>query len=159
MLERFARTTRQVVEAAQEEARALGSRTVEAEHLLLALARGTTPAAAAMADHGLDHDALVEALGLEEATALQVVGVSASAYGAPSPTPVAGHLRFATSAKRALEHTVRLAAGTGAARLEPHHVLLALLLAQEGTVPRALALSGSDVTALIRRTHELCRGR
>src|SRR3954466_9308797 len=105
MFERFSRSARWVVREAQEEARALGARTVESEHLLLALA--TCPeTSTAMEGCGAGHDALVEALELEMATALETVGVSVADYGPPPPVRAYGDLRLGTSAKRALERTL-----------------------------------------------------
>ena len=147
MLEVFAKSARATVERAQEEARALGSPSVEAEHLLLALtcAPAVGPALAAA---GLDHDAIVAALELELSTALDAVGVSVADFGPPAPVPVAGRPRFGTSAKAALEGALKVAVARGEKRLQPGHVGLALLQPAHGTVPRALALVGADVTGL-----------
>ena len=61
-------------------ARELGSPTVEAEHLLLALTRSENAAAAALRATGLDHDAVAEAaLDAETERSLAAVGVSADA--------------------------------------------------------------------------------
>ena len=67
MFERFTRDARSVVSAAEQEARELGSTTIEPEHLLLALTRlgETTPTGEALAEAGLDHDAVLEALDAE----------------------------------------------------------------------------------------------
>ena len=57
---------RVVVRAAEEEALALGSATVEAEHLLLALATDETgPVGRLLADAGLAHDGVIAALARE----------------------------------------------------------------------------------------------
>src|SRR6478609_5594872 len=55
------------------EARELGSPTVEAEHLLLALTRSDNAAAAALRAKGLDHDAVAEALAAETERSLAAV--------------------------------------------------------------------------------------
>jgi D-alanyl-D-alanine carboxypeptidase len=146
MFERFTKTSRAVVEAAFLEARAAGSPTIEAEHMLLALTRD-----AAVADLlGLDHDALADALDVEFAAALDVVGVSAATYGLPpaSPSPKQA---MGTSGRLALERAVKLAAMRRDKRLEPAHLVLGVLRADHGTVPRALALAGVDRTAVADR--------
>ena len=151
MFERFTHAARDVVRRAEEEARATGSRSIEAEHLLLALAAGPSPVAGVLAEFALDRDAVADALAREEAVALEAVGVAADAYGAPEPVRVAGRVRLGTSARRALERAVRQAAGAGAKRLEAGHLLLGLTETREGTVPRALRLSAANVSELRRR--------
>jgi ATP-dependent Clp protease ATP-binding subunit ClpA len=116
MFSRFAGAARAVTERAQEEAQALGSPTIEAEHLLLALT--TCPdVQVAFAESGIGHDALVEALDLEAAAALQAVGVRADDYGSPPPRRVAAPVAMGTSAKLALQRTLRCAAQRGAKQL------------------------------------------
>jgi D-alanyl-D-alanine carboxypeptidase len=151
MFTRFTRPARTVTAQAQEEARALGSQTVEAEHLLLALS--ACPDVAAEFDEvGAGHDALLEALELEATSALQAVGVTADDYGSPPPRQVPeGTLDFGASARRALERSLRAAAARGDARLAAGHLALGVLRAELGTVPRALALAGIDREALADR--------
>jgi ATP-dependent Clp protease ATP-binding subunit ClpA len=150
LFNRFTRTARAVVQEAQGEARALGARTIDAEHLLLALS--ACPALREpMETCGAGHDALVEALELEVATALQTVGISVADYGPPPPVPVFGDLRFGTSAKRALEQTLRVAVRRDDHRIEAGHLLLALLQMERGTVPRALELAGVNSHELADR--------
>jgi D-alanyl-D-alanine carboxypeptidase len=150
MFDRFARAARDVVLQAQEEARASGSRCIEAEHLLLALSDPPSPVAEVMAARGLDHDRLVEVLQREEALALESVGVPVDAYRALGAVRVEGKVRMGTSAKRALEVAVRKAAAHGAKRLEAAHLVLGILEPQHGTVARALRLSSTDVGELRR---------
>jgi ATP-dependent Clp protease ATP-binding subunit ClpA len=151
MFERLTAAARDVVGRAEQEARAAGSRSIEAEHLLLALADGDSPVADVLADAGVGRDALVAALAREEAEALAAVGVSADAYGAPEPVRVAGRVRMGTSAKRALERSVRAAAAGNGRKLEAGHLLLGVTGATEGTVVRALRLCHADVSALRTR--------
>jgi ATP-dependent Clp protease ATP-binding subunit ClpA len=148
MFERFAKDTRLVVEQAQEEARALGAPRIEAEHLLLALAAGHTPLAAWLAAAGGGHDELVDALHMETAAALDVVGVSLSSFGLPAPVATTTKPAFGTSAKQALELTLRVALERADRRLLPGHLLLALLRPRFGTVPRVLAFAGVTEEAL-----------
>src|SRR3954453_17021000 len=147
MLERFTRDARAAVARAQDEARGLGSPTVEAEHLLLALARDSgDPAGRVLVRRGLDHGRVREALALEVERSLAAVGVSAAID--PDPREDEGDRRFGASAKRALERAVKAAVRRGDRRLVSGHLLLGVLAAEVGTVPRALAAAGVDRTAL-----------
>lgn len=91
MFERFTATARSAVVQAQHEARAVGSRTIGTEHLLLALlAEERSDAAAALAGHGLDHARLVTAHrrctdtpeGDLDADALRAIGIDLDAVRA-----------------------------------------------------------------------------
>ena len=150
MLERFVKEARDVAADAHDQARARGSSTVEAEHVLLALARDSTGRAGeVLARAGLDHAAVVSALESEFETTLAAVGVSVAALGAPPPTvPFAGRPRFGASATGALERALEVARDRGDRRIESAHILLGLLKAREGTVPRALRGAGVDPAAL-----------
>jgi ATP-dependent Clp protease ATP-binding subunit ClpA len=148
MFERFVNEARAVVAGAEPEARELGSRTIEAEHLLLALTtRAHTPVQGVLAEAGLDHEAVVAALDAEFEHSLLAVGVSASDFdfdvGRGRPVP-GGRPRFATSSKLALERALRIAKAWYDRRIEPAHILLGILRAEAGTVPRALAAANVD---------------
>lgn len=146
MFERFTKDARAVVEQALREARELGSPTVEAEHLLLALARRGAPA---LAGAGLDHGSVKSALDDELGRSLAVVGITWNAPVPPeAPASSATAVRFGASAKRALERAMRAAVERGDRRLEADHVMLGVLRAELGTVPRALAFAGIDREAL-----------
>ncbi|WP_210492924.1 Clp protease N-terminal domain-containing protein [Patulibacter sp. SYSU D01012] len=147
---RFTQDARQVVARSHAEAARAGSGTIEAEHLLLALSAVDGPAAHALATAGADHETLTAALRDEREAALQAVGVSTADYDLPDPptTPAARNLPFATSAKTALERTLRAAAAEKASRVEGTHVLLGVLAAEQGTVPRALRIAGVDRDAV-----------
>ena len=138
MFERFTQDARQVVKAAETLARELGSPTIEAEHLLLALADREP----VLADAGLDHDGLLAALEAERDRSLVAVGISAADFDLPT-APVA-RPRFAASSKRALERAVRAALARSDKRIAGGHILLGVLAAEAGTVPRALAVAGVD---------------
>ena len=144
MFERFTKDARAVVNAAHDEAVALGARQIEAEHLLLALAaRGVA---------GLDHDEVAEALTDEERSTLGAVGVRLDDFDVtPATGSVATKLRFGASAKTALERTLKVAIEHGDRRIAAPHILLALLWARHGRVPRALTLAGIDTIALAAR--------
>jgi Clp amino terminal domain, pathogenicity island component len=78
--ERFTKDARRaVVAAAHEEAQTAGQGSIEAEHLLLALA--AHPDLRAL---GLDRDELADALEREEEHSLAAVGIAAVDDGAPT---------------------------------------------------------------------------
>jgi ATP-dependent Clp protease ATP-binding subunit ClpA len=142
MFERFTREARAVVKEADGEARRLGSRTIEAEHMLLALA-GHEPL-------GLDRDEILRALEAERERSLMAVGISAGDFDLP-PAPVT-RPRMAASAKVALERSLRASLARSDRRIEAGHILLGVLAAEAGTVPRALALADIDRDELRTRT-------
>ncbi len=130
---------------AEAEARELGSPTVEAEHLLLALTR-QDPASAvgrALAEAGLDHDRVAAALDAERERSLMAVGISIGDFALPAPHP-SSRPRMAAGAKSALEHALRISLVRADKRIDGGHILLALLRAEAGTVPRALHEAGVD---------------
>lgn len=157
MFERFTQDARHIVRAAESEAHALGATSVEAEHLLLALAADErSPVGALLAGSGLSHDELVAALEREVERSLAAVGVAASDFAtADLPSAPRRRLRFGASAKRALERAVRGAAARGDGQLVAAHLLLGLLRAEMGTVPRALAVAEVDRIALATRVEGL----
>lgn len=134
-----------VLVQAIEEARAEGSATVEAHHILLALAAGHDPVLVAA---GIDHAAVRGALDREFAHSLAAAGVT-MVSGPPRATPPAGTPPLGATAKAALERGFARAPRKKDVR--HGHVLLGVLLAEVGTVPRALALAGIDRQALIER--------
>jgi ATP-dependent Clp protease ATP-binding subunit ClpA len=103
MFERFTREARLVVATAEAEARDLGSHGVEPEHLLLAITRldETTPARRALAEAGLDHDAVLDALDAERERSLIAVGISIGDFDLPPARP-STKPRMAAGAKSAL---------------------------------------------------------
>jgi ATP-dependent Clp protease ATP-binding subunit ClpA len=141
MFNRFTHDARAVTTNAVAIARELGSPRVEAEHLLLAVARDDCPAARAMDAQGLDYDGLVAALERETERSLAAVGVAAEA-GPFSPWVEAP--RFATSANLALERALRAAVARRHRRITCGHVALGVLGAGVGTVPRTLQIAGVD---------------
>jgi ATP-dependent Clp protease ATP-binding subunit ClpA len=142
------------IEQAGHQAGRDGSATIEAHHLLLAVAaqQGTT-AHQVLTSVGLDQQAIREALDREFGHGLRAAGVSAAAFDLPQPSsdhePSA---RVGASAKLALERGV--AAAARKRELQPAQLLLGILEAHLGTVPRALALAGidqADLTARVRQ--------
>ena len=153
MFERLTKDARAAVLQARSEARALGAHTLEAEHLLLGLAgQPGTAAARLLAEAGLGCEDVRGALDRELTRSLEAVGVPAGAFGSlPAPVPMTGEPRWGTSAKVALSKALGIAQSRRDRRIEPAHILLAVLRARGGTVPRALAAADVDVAALVAR--------
>lgn len=144
MFNRFTGEARMVVNDAVDIAADLRAPRVEAEHLLLAVTRGSGPVKQALAGAGLDYDGLLEALGAETTRSLAAVGVTAAT---PEFSPFVDRPKFATSAKLTLERALRVAVGRGDKRIGSAHIALGALRAPTGTVPRAL--ESIDRAALI----------
>jgi ATP-dependent Clp protease ATP-binding subunit ClpA len=140
-----------LVRAARSEAVADGSSTIEAEHLLLALAgRHGTAAQRILGAAGLDRAAVVEALRREREQSLRAVGVTLSLNELPVPSPDrSARPRIASSVKQALLRGHQAAASRGGGRMSSSHLLAGVLGAKLGTVPRALHLAGVDRSALV----------
>ena len=142
---------RTILEQAGREAQGDGS-TVEAQHVLLAMAsESQTESRELLESLGLDRRAIRAALDVEYKSALSAAGVSVAAPERrrdESTTHPA--LPLGPSVQHALER------GLGATRDAPcpAHVLLGILQADVGTVPRALALAGFDRAALIARVRQ-----
>ena len=158
MVTRLAPDARSLFTTAEAEARTSRSALVEAEHLLLAMSsRPDTDAGRVLASVGLTHAAVQQALHREFEQSLAAAGVQAAVDGLalPSPEP-ARRLRLATSFKSAMARSVTEAAGSG--RIRPAHLLLGVLGAQVGTVPRALHLAGVDQAELAELTRQALAG-
>jgi ATP-dependent Clp protease ATP-binding subunit ClpA len=153
MFERFDKDSRAVVVQAREEVRRLGQPTLEAEHLLLVLARRTDrDAGRVLAEAGLTHEGVLHALDAARRRSLDAAGISEGVIAlAEQPLPLAGEPAWGTSAKRALQRAAKVAQARGDRSLVPTHLLLGVLRADEGTVPRAVAEAGVDREALVAR--------
>ncbi|MFI6601068.1 Clp protease N-terminal domain-containing protein [Nonomuraea sp. NPDC050536] len=143
-----------IIVQAGAEAQKEGSATVEAQHLLLAIAANSgSSAQRVLAGAGLDERAIRDALAREFDHSLAVAGVSRAAFDLPPATP--DHTRdpdLGASAKLALERG--FASASRKRDLRSGHLLLGILQAEVGTVPRALALAGTDRTALLDEVHQ-----
>jgi len=150
MFERFDKRSGAAVAEAREEARLQGATKLEAEHLLLALSRGADSDLGRILDQaGLDYDGVLGALDAEREWSLEAAGITLGSIGLlERPTPATGQPRWGASAKRALESAVSIAQARGDRNIRPTHILLGVLRAEEGTVPRALAVAGVDQAAL-----------
>jgi ATP-dependent Clp protease ATP-binding subunit ClpA len=142
----------------REEARKDGSAAVEAQHLLLAIATGPDVAPRQiLADAGLDHEAIHEALDREFERSLAAAGISAAAFDLPEPASAPeAPARLGATARLALER------GFGSVSrkkdLQPAHLLIGILQASAGTVPRALALAGVDQATLAVQARQVVAG-
>jgi ATP-dependent Clp protease ATP-binding subunit ClpA len=142
----FAKHTRAVVAAAvREEATTDGRGLVEAEHLLLALA-----ASPQLTHLGLDHDQLASALIHEEQQSLAAVGVVADELPRAG-SPRGGSPRLAASAKQAIERAAKITAKRGQRQMTAQTLLLGVIGAEHGRVPRTLQLAEIDISKLRAR--------
>jgi ATP-dependent Clp protease ATP-binding subunit ClpA len=141
MFNRFTKGAKEVVVAAEEQARSLGSSSIEAEHLLLAYA-------AAAPRPALDRERLLSALEADFESSLRAAGVSEETIAAAPPPSPTGKPGFGTSSKAALENAFRAAKERGDRRIEARHVALGVLAARRGTVPRALQAAGLEIDEL-----------
>jgi ATP-dependent Clp protease ATP-binding subunit ClpA len=155
MVIRLAPDARSVVKAAETEARARRAPLVQAEHMLLAVsAQSDSDAARVLASVGLTHGAIEEALDREFEASLVAAGMSVStrSLGRPSVREPR-RLRLSSSFKAAMGRAVRAVAGAG--QIRSAHLLLGVLGAEGGTVPRALHLAGVNRAELMTATHQL----
>ena len=150
MFERFVHDARRVALEANSVAAGLGSSSVEAEHLLVSLAAGDDAAGRALRDAGLDPQELRDAIGRDFERVLRNVGIDATGVDLPancrSEKP-----RWGASAKQGLERALAEAKRRGDREIGPEHILLGLLRAEHGTVPRILAAEGIDPAELTGR--------
>lgn len=129
MFERFTEEARQVVVAAQEEARRLGHGHVGTEHILIALSRLSDDLPGrALSEAGVDADAV-------RAKVTEMFG--------PGDEPPSGQIPFTSAAKKSLELALRAALKLGHNWIESGHVLLGLV--DVGPSPGYETLSGLGV--------------
>ncbi|MGH3242755.1 MAG: Clp protease N-terminal domain-containing protein [Spirillospora sp.] len=155
MPQEFGRYVKAVMERATDEAQETGSATVEAEHVLLAIAAEPESGIRdLLTSAGLDQQRIRDALDEEFRRSLVAAGVVVEGRELPRPRRSAKRpSRMGASVKLILERGVVTA--TNKRSLRPAHVLLGVLQLNVGTVPRALALTGADLdelTARVRRS-------
>jgi D-alanyl-D-alanine carboxypeptidase len=149
---RFDRLLDAVIEGATTEARADGSPTVEAHHLLLAIAAADEPGTGrVLRSVGLDRATIRAALDREFERSLAAAGVSVGA-AAPHPSSRRHETpRLGASFRRAMERGL---GSSGTAGPRPLHLLLGIVAAPVGTVARVLALAGIDRDDCVRRIRD-----
>jgi ATP-dependent Clp protease ATP-binding subunit ClpA len=150
MFNRFAGDARRVTLEAHSVAAGLGSPSIEAEHLLVSLASTPDRAGSALREVGLDPAELREAIQRDFERVLGRVGIDASgmeiAANCRRTKP-----RWGTSAKLGLARALDEAKRRGDHKIRGEHILLGLLRAEHGTVPRLLAAEGIDRDELTGR--------
>ena len=156
--ERLGAPLKRVVMRSIDEAVRRGAASVEAEHLMLAIAVEDGVAARTLADFGLDAAGIDAALDAERVRALRAAGIE----------PVAEHRLRATRHSRprwgnSMREAMRRAdyrarrdrSRADRERLAVADTLIGILRADLGTVPRALAFAGIDRAALITELERL----
>lgn len=181
MFEKFTKSARSTVVAAQEYARDLRSPEIRVEHLLLGLLSEAEPSLRTLLErNGITHDtalndlttaARTELLGAEDAEALRSIGIDLDAvrksleenFGADAldrATPPEesrgrlrfGHIPFSRNAKKALELSLREAVARKDTTIEAGHILLAILRAPDPATVQLLG--GADTfTGLREQIH------
>ena len=172
MFERFTRDARMAVVLSQEEARALGNRSIGTEHMLIGLAgTGDDPAARALrasqvtaedlrrrlrraAGDTLDSDALAS-LGID-LERVRKATEERFGPGALDPPPLGrwprGHIPFSAGAKKSLELAVRSALSMQSGSISTGHLLVGVIDEGRGMGAWVLKDSGVDVTHLRAET-------
>jgi hypothetical protein len=84
--------------------------------------------------------------------ALASVGISRAAFGLPRVRPLMRTPGWGTSSKQVMIRARDAAVGRREPRIQPAHLLLGVLRAEAGTVPRTLALADVDQIELATRT-------
>lgn len=150
---RFDTYLRTMLDDAATEARLDGSTSVEAQHLLLAMAADAdSTVGLALATVGLDRDGIRVALDREFAYSLSTVGIALSEFTIAVASPDPERLpQPGASVQLALERGLKSVRGRDP---QPAHLLLGILEAEVGTVARALAQAGVDRGDLLTRVRE-----
>jgi len=145
-----ARELRSILDAVEREAADRGAATIEAEHLLLALAGNpASEGGAFLIAHGLDRAALETALAAERRHSLDSVGAPHIPDTQLAATPRRRRPRWGASAKDALDRGMHVGRGhQGASTLT---LVVGAFVADLGTVPRMLSLAGVDRHQLLGR--------
>jgi ATP-dependent Clp protease ATP-binding subunit ClpA len=135
-----------LVRAARAEARRDGSRTIEAEHVLLAVAaREDSPAARLLAEAGLTEDAIRAALNREWEQSLAVAGIAVQAGLLPEATPDRDRdPQIGESTKLVLRRGMDAPPKIGPGGFGLMRILVGLLDTDRGRVARALQAAGVD---------------
>jgi ATP-dependent Clp protease ATP-binding subunit ClpA len=153
MFEKLGRDARRTVKRGRELALARGSADVEVEHFLLALVEEPAGrAGAAIASLGLTSDAVSHAMDRELVGALAAAGVDATSRRSSSSPSESRAPRWGQSAKLTLKRALVETLRSGDRTIHDHHLLLAIVSAEAGRVPRLLdelGINADDVRAVL----------
>jgi D-alanyl-D-alanine carboxypeptidase len=144
-----------VIRRSEIEARNERAKLVEAEHLLLALAaHSESDAGRLLIACGLDHRRLAAALRDEHRRSLAFAGIKISSDDEVDATERRGSLALGTSAKAAIKRAMIVSRTDRPRRatVVGTDLVVGILQAELGTVPRALAIAGIDPAVVIART-------
>jgi ATP-dependent Clp protease ATP-binding subunit ClpC len=134
VFEHFTEPAREAVRLAQEEARLMRHGRVGTEHLLVALSWAAgDDAGAVLREHGLTGEQA-------RAAVVAVVGLGNESPG--------GEVPFSPAAQDALEGAWKEAMQLGASRVEPAHLMLAILRPQDALARRVLINAGATPPAV-----------
>jgi ATP-dependent Clp protease ATP-binding subunit ClpA len=131
MFERFATTTRRLVVAAETEARDLGHAFIDPLHLVLAMLAPDPESSPVRA--------MLLATGLDEG---EVRDLLAGRQAARSSAPIVGTIPLTAPCKKVLELAFREALVRNPKRIEPEHLLLAMLRDRRTDACRLLSAHG-----------------
>jgi ATP-dependent Clp protease ATP-binding subunit ClpA len=141
-----------VIEAKQDAAKF-----VEAEHLLLTLATNEeSDACRLLTESGMSYRQIASALHDERRRTLAFAGVEPLDEEQTAATELDRPLTLGTSAKVAIKRALMASRGGRARRpcIQSTDLLIGILQAELGTVPRTLAIAGVDRAALIARARK-----
>jgi D-alanyl-D-alanine carboxypeptidase len=147
----FAPPASRMFPLSHREALKSGSDVIEAEHMLLALAANpATPSGWVLVDAGLDHERLLELLRQERRRSLASAGLEPLSEQDAAVSTRRREVRLGASANLAIQRAAAIGHREQGVRLG-RDLLLGILQAEVGTVPRALALGGIDRAQLSAR--------
>jgi ATP-dependent Clp protease ATP-binding subunit ClpA len=147
----FGETSNRTFQVARQEARKRGSKAVEAEHLLLSLASSpTTVCGRVLIEAGLDRERIDALLQQERRDSVAYAGVELRSRMPIGATEGAAPLNLGTSANEAIRRGAAIGHVENRVRVRTD-LLLGILGAELGTVPRILALAGIDRDRLAAR--------
>jgi ATP-dependent Clp protease ATP-binding subunit ClpA len=146
-----------LVRDARQVAQADGSATIEAEHVLLALAAlEHTEITSLLAEAGLTPLLIQRALDQEWEQGLAVAGVRIDVATLPRPTPDPDRRpRIGESTVQVLKRATACSSALGGGRIGVGHILIGLLDADRSRVARALDAAGVDRVALRTKAFDL----
>jgi ATP-dependent Clp protease ATP-binding subunit ClpA len=164
MFERFSQEARLAVVGAQQVARAVGSRTIDTRHVLVALAEQDGPASRGLRSVGVDVEALAAGVRIElssgglDAEALASLGINLDAVRMRAdevfgPGALAGaghspgHIPFTSDAKKALQLALRETIRLGRKNIDGGSLLLGMLRA-DSPARDSLTRESVDLNAL-----------